>query len=141
MVVHLFKCGYPLICTKFSDCNFFWPSQHFNLHTFNCDWVKKHCRSKSKQTFMKQPPSWYMFSISFVNHFACFCNAQPQSLDQGKSEVFLSKNSHPLFIKMALVFPIIASSNNLVVSIPTLFVMFMINALHNSYSNPIWGRS
>ena len=59
-----------------------------------------------------------------------------------KSEVFLRKSNHPVFIKMDLVFHFIASSNGLVVSTPmTLFVMFMITALHNSYSKPIVARS
>lgn len=43
---------------------------------------------------------------------------------------------------MALVIHFIAPKNGLVVSThKTSFVMFMIAASHNSYSNPIWGRS
>ena len=60
----------------------------------------------------------------------------------GKSQVFIRKSNHPVFIKIAFVFHFFASSKGLGFSTyKTLFAIFMITASHNSRSNPIWDRS
>ena len=67
--------------------------------------------------------------LASVMEVPWICYVQPRNLNLGKSKVFLRKSSHPVFIKMALVFHFIASNKGLVVSIHmAFFVMFMIAA-------------
>ena len=72
----------------------------------------------------------WVFNLFLVNHFACVYDGQPRSSNLEKSEVFLRKNYHLVFIQMALVLRSV-SSNGLVVSTrTTFFFMFMIDTTH-----------